>query len=483
MSKNQVTIKQFLKKAFIGFCIFSAVCLLLAFINDVSATVSDGCVLIESCTSGTDGFGIHDVHPADTTNADSAVGQVFIANGTFFLTHIEFEMKKAAGSPNALMRAALASMTGAYGSNGAPNAVLATSTNTVNTTTLTGSQVYYPFDFDPYPITASTAYAVYVYAESADLLNSTNWVSVGASGTTNPHTGNHFVYHKIAAYGSWNFTQYTATMDVHFKLYKNATVIPTPSPTATPMPTALSFTLDMRGLGSVATPYSSNSAYGKEYFPRQSLSYGFYGHVWNYTNPYVNGNYEAYATTQRIKSTGNTTVDSWNDLTADDLTLVTSGAVSNGYFSLGVSAAPQIGSIEIYQGWRINGTVTGSSATFTTDFLVRWTEQGVVIIEPTGSAELPTPTPVGYQPVSYGYIVWYLVALVVVLLPAGILGVLFRFGAWGFIIGLAIGSGLGYMLMPTIVPLWLVFVVVIGIVGMLLKNTVLGNSGGSDVSP
>lgn len=86
----------------------------------------------------------------------------------------------------------------------------------------------------------------------------------------------------------------------------------------------------------------------------------------------------------------------------------------------------------------------------------------------------PAPTATQNPAIPYpdssgiGAIVNYLIALFIILLPAGILGVLFRFGSWGFITGLAIGAGLGYVLMPTTVPLWLFFAVVLGIVGMMI---------------
>lgn len=401
-------------------------------------------------------------HPSNNV-AISAAGQTFEGEGTY-VSYVQLYLKKF-GAPTGIMRAGIYNTTGTYGTNSVPDSILEYSANqTIESLTDTYALVTFTFSAT-LNLTLGTKYAVTIEAAVGGI-DGGNYIIVGWDNTTPSHPGNGIWY----ASSAWTPS---AAYDTVFYIYGLM-----PDVTPTPQPTTLSFTLDMRGVGAVANPSSTTSASGKEWFPKQGLGYAFYGHVWNYTNPYCNGAWTAYATLQRPKSLGNQTADSWADLAADDVTEVTSGALSNGYFNLGVSCQSQVNSVEIYQGWRINGTVTGSDATFTMDFLTRWTEQGVVIIEPTGSTGLPTPTPSGYIPVSYGYIVWYIVALIVVLLPAGVLGVLFRFGAWGFIIGLAIGAGLGFMLMPTIVPLWLVFVVVIGIVGMLLKNTVLGGSGG-----
>lgn len=61
----------------------------------------------------------------------------------------------------------------------------------------------------------------------------------------------------------------------------------------------------------------------------------------------------------------------------------------------------------------------------------------------------------------------YAVALGIILLPLGVLMAL-RVSMNPFIILIAIGlgAGLGWVLMPTVVPLWLVFVVVIGLIGL-----------------
>lgn len=62
----------------------------------------------------------------------------------------------------------------------------------------------------------------------------------------------------------------------------------------------------------------------------------------------------------------------------------------------------------------------------------------------------------------------YIVTFVIILLPSIVLGLLFHMGKWGYIIGIIIGSGLGYILFPTVVPLWIVFLVGTGVFAMIL---------------
>lgn len=98
-------------------------------------------------------------------------------------------------------------------------------------------------------------------------------------------------------------------------------------------------------------------------------------------------------------------------------------------------------------------------------------------VEPSPSAT-PYPTPSGLTPgdttAIFSGIVNYIVAAILILAPAFVLGVVFHFGGWGFIAGIGIGSAIGHVVMPATVPLWVVFVALIGIVGMLWK----GNTNG-----
>lgn len=61
-----------------------------------------------------------------------------------------------------------------------------------------------------------------------------------------------------------------------------------------------------------------------------------------------------------------------------------------------------------------------------------------------------------------------IIIIVIILIPAAILGLLFKLGTFGYATGLLIGAALGYTFYPTIVPIWLVFAVLIGIIGLML---------------
>lgn len=61
----------------------------------------------------------------------------------------------------------------------------------------------------------------------------------------------------------------------------------------------------------------------------------------------------------------------------------------------------------------------------------------------------------------------YAVALGIILLPLGLLMALrLPLNPFMILIAIGLGAGLGWVLMPTVVPLWLVFVVVIGLIGL-----------------
>lgn len=63
----------------------------------------------------------------------------------------------------------------------------------------------------------------------------------------------------------------------------------------------------------------------------------------------------------------------------------------------------------------------------------------------------------------------FLVPIIVMLLPALLLMVITRStGKWILLIGLTIGTGLGYFF--SLVPLWLVFLVIIGLIGMAYQS-------------
>lgn len=68
----------------------------------------------------------------------------------------------------------------------------------------------------------------------------------------------------------------------------------------------------------------------------------------------------------------------------------------------------------------------------------------------------------------------FIVPLLVMLLPAFLLWWFGGRGKWPLLIGLAIGTGLAYMFIPGF-PVWLVFLVSIGIIGMAYSDVSSGN--------
>lgn len=94
-----------------------------------------------------------------------------------------------------------------------------------------------------------------------------------------------------------------------------------------------------------------------------------------------------------------------------------------------------------------------------------------------------TPTPTAYPTYDpntdteqlYADLVAFLTPLLVMILPALLLWWLGGRGKWPLLIGLAIGTGLGYVFVSGF-PLWLVFLVAIGIIGMAYSDV---SSGGS----
>lgn len=62
----------------------------------------------------------------------------------------------------------------------------------------------------------------------------------------------------------------------------------------------------------------------------------------------------------------------------------------------------------------------------------------------------------------------YIVPLIVILIPAFFMAVPMKMGKWGFITGIAIGSGLGFAFFN--VPAWVLFLITIGLVGMAYQS-------------
>lgn len=67
-----------------------------------------------------------------------------------------------------------------------------------------------------------------------------------------------------------------------------------------------------------------------------------------------------------------------------------------------------------------------------------------------------------------GTVVNLFIIIAIVLIPAAILGKLFKLGTFGYATGTVIGAALGYVFFPAIIPIWLVFAVLIGIIGLML---------------
>lgn len=95
---------------------------------------------------------------------------------------------------------------------------------------------------------------------------------------------------------------------------------------------------------------------------------------------------------------------------------------------------------------------------------------------PSASPTSPTWTPFygSGGDDSYGTAVNFLIPVAIMLLPALLLWWLGGRGKWPILIGLAIGTGLGYFF--GYVPIWLVFLVAIGLIGMAYSDV---SSGGS----
>lgn len=62
----------------------------------------------------------------------------------------------------------------------------------------------------------------------------------------------------------------------------------------------------------------------------------------------------------------------------------------------------------------------------------------------------------------------WVVILCIMFVPSWLMGSYFAMGKWGYIIGLSVGTGLGYMIYQPLVPIWLVFLVAVGVVGYLI---------------
>lgn len=67
-----------------------------------------------------------------------------------------------------------------------------------------------------------------------------------------------------------------------------------------------------------------------------------------------------------------------------------------------------------------------------------------------------------------------IVMIVIVLIPSALLGKVFKLGFYGYIIGMCIGAAMGYLFFPSIVPIWLVFAIIVGLAALII----FGKRGG-----
>lgn len=115
--------------------------------------------------------------------------------------------------------------------------------------------------------------------------------------------------------------------------------------------------------------------------------------------------------------------------------------------------------------------VEGSGLTDIAHFFYGW--DGAADATPTPTA-YPTYDPNSDTEQLYADLVAFLTPLLVMILPALLLWWLGGKGKWPLLIGLAIGTGLGYVFVSGF-PIWLVFLVAIGIIGMAYSDVSSGN--------
>lgn len=98
----------------------------------------------------------------------------------------------------------------------------------------------------------------------------------------------------------------------------------------------------------------------------------------------------------------------------------------------------------------------------------------VYVSDVSGATPAPTSYPVGSTDQLYTDLIAFFTPLFVMLIPALLLWYLGGRGKWALLIGLAIGTGLGYVFIANF-PIWLVFLVAIGIIGMAYSDVSSGN--------
>lgn len=129
--------------------------------------------------------------------------------------------------------------------------------------------------------------------------------------------------------------------------------------------------------------------------------------------------------------------------------------------------APHAGYASIYYSGAWNGPVDTTDLTFAVI-------SSDTIGAPTGA---PTAAPASTTDLAtlINQFMDFLVPLIIMLIPAFLIWFFGGRGKWPLLIGLAVGTALGYVFIPTF-PVWLVFLVAVGIIGMAYSDV---SSGGS----
>lgn len=157
----------------------------------------------------------------------------------------------------------------------------------------------------------------------------------------------------------------------------------------------------------------------------------------------------------------------------DDGENYTFGFISSGafYHSLSAFFAPYYGLTDINNNYGTpeaitDATVNRRRACYYSTF--NGTES--VEPEPDPSATAAATTPPLDTEGSLSSIANFFVALALLLIPAGVLYWL-KLGTWGILIGLLVGSGLGWIFLPAIMPLWLFVAIIIAVIGYVFKGS------------
>lgn len=287
--------------------------------------------------------------PSSTT-AQSAQAQTFNVAIAGYISSISVNMWKV-GSPNFIVKCRIEGTGNSYTGN--PNGTIyASSTNTYSASALstdTGSQ--YTFYFNgSYNMIQNQKYALIIYVSAFTSGSGGNDVRIG------------FDYTSPAGEGQYNYYQQShwvgasATSDMLYYVYVDST-----APTSSTISYSYTITPDVTynfyswGTGAVLT---------------QGTVYSYVGSVLNNTVPYVSGNYSIYKTALFNSNLGATITNASDALASGTVTLNQTGTYAGGIFLIDIFQDFVLNSSATYQGIRVNGTVSGSSETFTSDLVL-----------------------------------------------------------------------------------------------------------------